>query len=124
MSSSKLILFFIGIILLIIIILSSNKLGIFFRQKFGKYLPSTLSPASKVSPTPIRMFISPTATPVIYNSAINNNSKKSQVYYSGKSTSSDQIPATGPENILYLLLSGSMITGFTLNKIASRSKKI
>jgi hypothetical protein len=123
MSSSKLILFFIGIILLVVVILSSNKIGSFLRQKFGKIVPTSILPYSQPSPTPTKIPVIPTS--IIYNNSqtFQTQSQNNNNYYTKKSTSSNQIPATGPEELVWLIIGGSFATGITLNKFISKKYK-
>jgi hypothetical protein len=123
MTSSKLILFFIGIILLIVVILSSNKIGVFLRDKFGRFLPSSIVQTAKISPTPIKS-LTPTINPITTitpNVQVYNNTGVSKGGI--QSSPSNQIPATGPEELVYVIISGSFFTGFAINRLASRGKK-
>lgn len=128
MTSSRLVLVFLGIIFLIIIILSSNRIGQFARERFGKFLPNVKMPYQQISPTPtIKTVISPTPVKI---SSLGTSSNQQQGYQTDNSISNNlnnsatkggnppatEIPATGPNEIVTLLLAGSGILGFYINK--------
>jgi len=112
MTSTRIILVFLGFIFLVIIILSSNKIGAALRAKLGKFLPSVKPPYEQISPTPTLI---PTFTPT-------PTIQKPNTISNGKNTTpSNEIPATGPESGVYIVLGGSLILGLTLKKYASIS---
>lgn len=108
MTSNKLILIFLGFIFLIIVILSSSRISQALRSRFGNLVPSLKPTTEDITPTPIFETETPTPTPtVIYGQKGNTNSAKN-------------IPATGPEDLAWLVLAGSFLTGFTLKRISSK----
>lgn len=106
MTSSRFILIFLGFIFLIIVLLAGNRIAAGLRAQFGKFLPSTKQ--TQITPTPTIGELSPTPT----------------LTSSGQgSTSSSEIPATGPENLVWLILGGSLLSGITLKKITATSER-
>ncbi|MBM3283255.1 hypothetical protein FJY90_03285 [Candidatus Gottesmanbacteria bacterium] len=114
MTSSKLMLIFLAFIFVIIVVLSSRQIGGALRARFGKYLPP-LSPFSQeeltITPSPSLIITEPTSTPELTATPIG--------IYEGsqRSGSTQQIPATGPENFVWLILGGSFLAGVSLKKI-------
>lgn len=112
MTSSKLILIFLGFIFLIIVILSSNRIAGSLRTRFGKFLPSIKRSAETISPTPTPTFEvkakAPTPT-VVYGEKI------------GDSTTipNGEIPATGPADLFYIVIGGSLLAGLSLKKLTT-----
>lgn len=108
MTSSRFILIFLGFIFLIIIILSSSRISSALQKRAGTIFPSlkfVSTPTPSPSPSPTRIPIQPpTETPKLYNSG-------------STSTPTGEIPATGPEMVGLLFLSGSFLTGISLRKL-------
>lgn len=117
MSSSRLILIFLGFIFLIIILLSSNRIATALRSRFGKFLPA-LNVSGKISPTPTptMAFKTPTPTRLPTITAINQTGR----FGGGEKGSSPtgEIPATGPSEVVWLILTGSAFLGVTLKKLS------
>ena len=111
MSSGKIILIFLGFILLAIVLLSSNKIATSLRTRFGRFLP-TVKTTSKISPTPVTM-LSPTPTLIKKPVAVTTNGK-----VAGSNTG--EIPATGPAEVMWLILGGSALAGAALNKLSKK----
>jgi len=111
MTSSRFILIFLGFIFLIIIILSSSRISGALQKRFGNIFPP-LKLYSTPTPTPtIPIVEQPTPTPTrVYN-------------YGAFSSPSSEIPATGPELISIILISGSFLTGISLKKLTNTKKK-
>ena len=107
MTSSRLILIFLGIIFLIIIILSSGKIAGALRERFASFIPN-LKPAEELTPTPTVEMETPTPTITLS-------------YPRPSSSQSGEIPATGPNNIVWLVLGTSLVTGIGLKKLSSGS---
>lgn len=116
MTSSRLILIFLGFIFLIIVILSSSRISTALRSRFGKLLPPltpTVEEAS-LTPTPtVLETLTPTPT-VVYGRGTNGTVNK------GGTASPKTIPAAGPADTVWLLLAGSFFAGVTLKKIAGK----
>lgn len=112
MSSSRIVLIFIGFILIIIIALTSAKISGFLRDRFGKYIPVPKITNEKITPTPtiIPVTLTPTASP-----------KPTVISRNGSSTPSNQTPATGPEDLVWVLIGGSLVLGITLKKLSPTS---
>lgn len=113
MTSSKLILIFLGFIFLIIVILSSSRISAALRSRFGKLIPAINTNTEGLTPTPtIEVSETPTPTPtIVYGRGTTNRNN------SGKN-----IPATGPADLAWLVLGGSFLTGVVLKKVtASKS---
>jgi hypothetical protein len=122
MSSSRIVLFLIGVVLLIVVILSSNKIGLFLRDKFNKIAPPSMKiAAGKITPTPSTIpnknILSPTPIKNTQTSQNSTNSKGGVI-----NTDNGEIPATGPGEIVWIIMSGSFFSGIALNKIASKDK--
>lgn len=102
MTSSRLVLIFLGIIFLIIIILSSGRIAGALRSRFASYIPNIRPAESEIIPTPSLETDSPTpsVTPIL----------------SQKSSPNSEIPATGPNSIIWLILGSSLIAGIILKK--------
>ena len=112
MTSSRLIFLFLAIILLVIVVLSSTRIATSLRSRFGRFIPSltaTRDASITITPTPTQTSkkTSPTPTVVIGK----------------KSTPTEKIPATGPTELAWIILSGSLLTGATLKYISSHSSK-
>lgn len=118
MSSSKLILIFLGFIFLAIILLSSNKIATSLRGRFGKIFP-TLNVASKITPTPTPTIALKTPTPTKLPTTVTNQTGRFSGGEKGSPTS--EIPATGPAEVMWLILGGSAAAGVVLTKISHRS---
>lgn len=110
MSSSRIILIFLGFIFVIILILTSNQISAGLRSRFGSFVPGL-----KPSPTPtsslsfgntVKPFYNPTPTLSVVNSNLS-------------STPAGETPATGPENTVLVILGGFFVGGFALNKLSS-----
>lgn len=104
MTSSRLILIFLGFIFIIIVILTSSRIAGSLRSRFGGFFPSiNTTTMEEISPTPTLAEETPTPTPII-------SSKQVKV----TSTPSGTTPATGPAEIMWILLGGSLVTGLSL----------
>lgn len=116
MSSSRIILLFLGFIFIIIVILSSAKIAGGLRARFGKFLPGG-TVTSNISATPSVM---PSATltpkPTMTVSAPVTNKGGQPV---SKSTPTSETPATGPAETTLLIISGSLLTGIGIRKFVS-----
>lgn len=112
MTSSKLILIFLGFIFLIIVILSSSRISAALRARFGKIIPSIKTSTEDQTPTPtptIEITDTPTLTPTsVYGRGATN-----------KNNSSKNIPDTGPADLVWLVLGGSFLTGVYIKKITA-----
>lgn len=117
MSSSRLILIFLGFIFLIIVILTSNQIAAGLRKKFGNIIPSPklISGATVTPSVSPKMTVTPTLSPS--GNGIYNGSSKGGI----KSTPSGQTPATGPEDFAYLILGGSAGIGFIFKRFSRLS---
>lgn len=111
MTSSRLILIFLAFIFLIIIILSSTRISNSLRSRFGNMVPSLKPTTDEITPTPTveEQVQTPTPTPTIFYGKTTTNGKIVQ-----------NIPATGPADLVWLVLGGSFFTGVTLKKITSK----
>lgn len=113
MTSSRLILIFLGFIFLIIVILSSSRISAALRTRFGKMVPSlnpTVEDAS-LTPTPTLEMATSTPTPtIVYGGGVSK----------GGTASAKNIPATGPADLVWLVLGGSFFAGVTLKKITAK----
>lgn len=114
MTSSKLILIFLAFIFFLIVVLSSSKIANFLRSRFGSMVPS-ISPISEdITPTPsiIETTLTPTPT-IVYGNGYRTETKGGIVR---------TIPASGPEDLAWLILGGSFSAGIVLKKISSSAK--
>lgn len=114
MSSSRIILLFLGFIFIIIVILSSAKIAGGLRARFGKYLPggtitSDISITPEVMPT-LTLTPEPTTTAPVTN-------KGGQPV--SKSSPTSETPATGPAETAWLIISGSLLTGIGIRNFGS-----
>lgn len=108
MTSSRLILIFLGFIFLIIVILSSKQIAKALRDRFGRLLPAAKVTTEEIAPTPtIIEAETPTPTP---------ETKEQK-----ETTSVKEVPATGPNDMLWIVLGGSLIAGITLKKFTTLS---
>lgn len=113
MSSTRTILIFLGFIFLIIVILSSGKIAGVLRDRFGKFIPGlTMSSGAKITPT-----VTPLKTPTPTLTIAPNN----QTAVKSPPTAPDEIPSTGPENIVYVLISSGFLGGWYLKKLSQTS---
>src|SRR3989338_1191000 len=113
MTSSRLILLFLGFIFLVIVILSSNRIAAGVRDRFGKFLPFIKSESATQA-------IPPTPTPTIKKTAFISIPTPTLIIYGEKSTNSSEIPATGLNNVVWLILGGSLTLGGIFKKITCR----
>lgn len=140
MTSSRLMLIFLGFIIIIIVVLSSNKIAGALKTRFGGFIPSLKPYAEKVTPTPSKYIamISPTIAPTASYTAsftapdekggktggfgqITNGSKTSNrnTYAQKGATPAKEIPATGPQDLVLLMLGGSFLGGIVLKGLTS-----
>lgn len=116
MSSSRIILLFLGFIFIIIVILSSAKIAGGLRQRFGKFIPGG-TVTSDISITPsIMPTVTLTPQPTNKVSAPSTNKGGQPV---SKSSPASETPATGPAETAWLIISGSLLTGIGIRKLAS-----
>lgn len=107
MTSNRLILIFLAFIFVIIVILSSSRISNALRTRFGGLVPPLKPTTEDITPTPIAETITSTPTPTtVYGQPTTKGGAKS-------------IPATGPEELLWLVLGGSFLAGVTLKQIAA-----
>lgn len=99
---------------MVIVILTSNRIAGFLKSRFGNVIPGLKFSAVETTPTP-----TPRPTEIPTKGGITPGGS-TKTYPTGQSTSNSQIPATGPEEFVYLLLAGSAGTGFILKKISSK----
>lgn len=116
MSSSRLILVFLGFIFLIIVILTSSQIAGALRSRFGNLIPGYKVANERVTPTPTKVTATPTLTPTL-GSRINSGTAGST--YSNKSHAA-QTPATGPSDLILVLLGSGGGIGLLLRKISQR----
>lgn len=113
MTSSKLILIFLGFIFLIIVILSSSRISAALRSRFGKMIPTIGTKTQDLTPTPTPTFeVTDTPTP-----------SPTSVYGKGttnRNNSGKNIPATGPADLAWLVLGGSFLSGVLIKKVIVR----
>jgi hypothetical protein len=110
MHTGRFIIVFLGFVFLLIVIFASKNIAGLMRDRFGRFLPTNVPGKNLVSPTPI-----PLLTPSI-------EKRSTSIPYETKtSTNGDEIPATGPEALAWIVISGSLSGGLILNKY---SKKI
>ncbi len=107
MTSSRLILIFLGFVFVIIVILTSNKITASLRQRFGNILPATKVITEEITPTPIEEVVTLTPTPTYFTK--------------NSSSPNDEIPATGPNDFMWFILGISLITGLTLRNIKTEA---
>lgn len=109
MSSTRFILIFLGFIFVIIVILSSQKIAGSLRERFGGIIPFPKATTEEITPTPSPIIeeITPTPTTITV----------------GSSTPSDEIPATGPSEVVYLLLGGSFLLGTFFKNLPQGKEK-
>ncbi len=114
MSSSRIILLFLGFIFIIIVILSSAKIAGGLRARFGKFIPGG-TVTSDISITPSA---APTATltpkPTVTAPSTNKGGQPIS-----KSSPASETPATGPRETAWLIISGSLLTGIVIRKLGS-----
>ena len=109
MTSSRLILILLGIIFLVIVMLSSGKIAGTLRERFASFIPN-IRPAEEITPSPTHFQEeTPTPTPTV-------------IY--GSSTETSEIPATGPNEIVWLVLGSSMVAGLSLKKFSSKGGQV
>lgn len=118
MSSNRFILLFLGIVFVIIVILSSAKIGGFLRTRFGRFLPVSLQNTSKVTPTPT-VITTPTPILTLTPSPVPVSKTNGKI----KAAQSDEIPATGPNELVWLVLGSSFFIGISFKKIASFTRE-
>lgn len=109
MTSSRIILIFLGFIFLIIVILSSSQISGVLRQRFGSFIPTLKPSIEEIVPTP--------TTPFIEEKLL---APTPSIIYSGGGKKGDlagEIPATGPEDFFWVILGGSFLIGVALKKI-------
>lgn len=117
MTSSRIIFLLLAIILIVIVVVSSGRIATSLRSRFSKFLPNltaTRDASITVTPTP-KIDKSPTPTAAKKTSSTAPIDKKS--------TPTEKIPATGPTELAWLILSGSLLTVATLKYIISHSTK-
>ncbi|OGG15634.1 hypothetical protein A3D77_01240 [Candidatus Gottesmanbacteria bacterium RIFCSPHIGHO2_02_FULL_39_11] len=114
MSSSKLVLIFLGIILVVIVILTSNRIAAFLKSRFGNLVPPVKFSAVETTPTPTLSL-----TPTIYPTGTTTKGGLAPSPTT-KSTPAAQIPSTGPMELAYVLIGGSAAAGFILTRISSK----
>jgi hypothetical protein len=119
MSSSRLILLFLGFIFLIIVILSSARISTVLRERFAGYLPVIQSGNSNPTPTPTILEEIPSPTPTVITGTVSGKTS----FEKAKSSASNQIPATGPGEITWLIVSGSFLSGMVLKKLGSANSE-
>lgn len=114
MSSNRLVFLFLGIIFLVIIILSSSRIASTLRGWFGKYIPPSfqgitlsITPIVTAIPTKIAQAPSPTLIP----------KNEGNVIGTTKGTPSTQIPATGPQEVVWFLVGASATGAIVLRKL-------
>src|SRR3989338_6898370 len=116
MTSSRLILIFLGIIFLMIIILSSNRVIKGLRDRIGSILPVGKTAVQKTTPTPlptkVMISITPTSTPSPKTGAVSGE----QITKGGVK----QIPSTGATELAWLVIGGGSLIGLTLRKISRK----
>lgn len=115
MTSSRLILIFLGFIFFIIVVLSSNRIASFLRSKFGSLIPPLKPTTEEITPTPILGGVTPTPTPTP-TSTVGNSRRNSS---GAKGGQVDTIPATGPAEVAWLLVGGSFLIGVSFKKFSS-----
>ncbi len=115
MTSSRLILIFLGFIFLIIVILSSSRISAALRSRFGKFLPPLTPTVEETSLTPTPTVLETPTPTIVYGRGTNGTSNKSGT------ASAKTIPAAGPADTVWLLLAGSFSAGVILKKIAGKS---
>lgn len=121
MSSSRLLLLFLILIFLIIVILSSNRIAGALRTRFGNVIPrlQTITQRNTSSPTPTPPeSMQPSATPASTQKGglgfVPSITPKAAV------NKPSEIPATGPMDVTWLLLGGSLSLGVTAQYFANR----
>jgi hypothetical protein len=110
MSSTRFILIFLGFIFIIIVILSSQKIAGGLRERFGGIIPFPKATNEEVTPTPSASGFEEETTPT-------------PTLILGSSTPSGEIPATGPAEVAYFILGGSLFLGALLRKTTDSSPK-
>ncbi|MCJ7740794.1 hypothetical protein MUP32_05800 [Candidatus Microgenomates bacterium] len=128
MSSSRIILVFLGFIFIVIVILSSGRIAVALRSRLGQFFPfmksTSLTTPPKITPTltPSAVYkISPTSMPSPTLSAFyggQNTTKGGQNTTKGGVTTAE-IPATGPNDLLWVILGGSTAIGYSLKKLSN-----
>lgn len=103
--SNKLILIFLGFILLIVVSLTSKQIATALRSRLA------FLPFAKISPTPTLMEEIPTLSP--------SPTGKDSFGLLNPRDNTREIPATGPENVVWLILGGSFFAGITLKKLST-----
>ncbi len=114
MSSSRIILLFLGFIFIIIVILSSAKIASGLRARFGKFIPGgTVTSDISITPSVVPTV---TLTPKPTVAAPSTNKGGQPV---SKSSPTSETPATGPAETAWLIISGSLLTGIVIRKLGS-----
>ncbi|MBI3954912.1 hypothetical protein HY338_00580 [Candidatus Gottesmanbacteria bacterium] len=117
MSSSRIILIFLGFIFIIIVILSSTKIAGALRARFGKFIPGG-TVTSDISLTPTNIMPTITITPKPTNKvSVPSTNKGGQPV--SKSSPTSETPATGPAETAWLIISGSLLTGIGIRKLGN-----
>lgn len=111
MSSSRIILIFLGFIFLIIIILMSGQIAGALRSRFGNFIPGGTK-VSDITPSPTKSPVKLTVTPTPGNG-------NGSVYRNNK-INTGQTPATGPADLAYVIMGAGSGLGLLLRKISSR----
>lgn len=106
MTSSRLILIFLGFIFVIIVILTSSRIAGSLRSRFGGFFPTVnTTTTEEISATPPPPAETPAPAPI-------TPPGKEKV----TSTPGGTIPATGPPEIMWFLLGASFLSGLSLRK--------
>lgn len=115
MTSSRLILIFLGFIFVIIVILTSSKIAGALRSRFGGFFPPINTTTTEE--------ISPAPTLVLSPDVRRDEGLVEEEQIKVTSTPSGNIPATGPAEIMWLLLGVSLLSGLSLRKFSSNSRE-
>lgn len=114
MTSSRLILIFLGFIFVIIVILTSSKIAGALRSRFGGFFPPINTTTTETTEE-----ISPAPTLVLSPDLRRDEGLVEEGQIKVTSTPSGNIPATGPAEVMWFLLFGSLLGGISLRKFSS-----
>ncbi len=124
MSSSRILLVFLGFIFIVIVILSSGRIAAALRSRLGQFFPfiksTSLTTPPNITPTitpSVINKISPTPTPSAFYGGQNTTNSGQNTTKGGITTS--EIPATGPNELTWVILGGSGVIGYSIKKLSN-----
>jgi hypothetical protein len=123
MSSNRLALLFLGFILIIVLVLSSKRIAGFLRSRFSRFLPSSITTEEQITPTPtpISSLVDITKKGKLQKSTP-TPIRSPQIALKKGAPPTGEIPATGPAEVVWMLLGSGAAGGIIIRKLSSRPK--